>query len=78
MLPSEQRLVEEVIQRIDQMDGSDPDSLDRVEIVLELREEFGTEAVTWAFRFLEAKRAASDARASLREKAPLWDRDLDR
>jgi hypothetical protein len=56
------------------------DSLDTIELVMELEEEFDNETVRWAFRYVEALAARSRKRRnSLRpEKTdPLWDWDLD-
>ena len=77
MLPSEKKRIEEVIRRITRMRECAPDSLDSIELFLELQEEFGNEAVDWAYRFLEAKRTAEVPRRSPGERDPLWDRDLD-
>jgi hypothetical protein len=62
MLPSEQELVVEVIQRNTFLQERDPDALDTVEMVVELQKEFGTEAVKWAFRFLVARGVAEGSR----------------
>jgi hypothetical protein len=77
MLPSEQKLVEEVIERITVLQQARRDSLDWVEMIVELQEEFGTEAVRWACRFLVARGMAEDRRMAEAARGPLWDRDLD-
>jgi hypothetical protein len=77
MLPSERKLVDEVIDRITFAQGCDFDSLDTVELVMDLEEEFGAEPVKWAFRFLEARGIVLGSRQPFGEKDPMWDRDLD-
>ena len=77
MLPSEQKLVQEVIDRLTLLERACPDSLERFEVMLELEDEFGTEAVRWAFRFFEALKAAEDRRMAVAGTGPLWDRELD-
>lgn len=61
------------------------DSLDTIELIMELEEEFDKETVKWAFRYIEA--LAAPARLPRRPKRlnslptessePLWDWDLD-
>ena len=61
------------------------DSLDTIELMMELEEEFDEETIRWALRFMEALAARSDvARRSKPGMGPgpavpdpLWDRDLD-
>jgi hypothetical protein len=77
MLPSEQKLVQEVIDRISILHDVRPDALERVEVISELREEFGAEAVGWAFRFFHALKVAEERRLAPAKEGPIWDRDLD-
>jgi hypothetical protein len=77
MLPSERKLVQEVIDRINFIQMSEVDSLDTEELIMDLEEEFGPETVKWALRFLEALKVAQGARGPFRESDPMWDRDLD-
>jgi hypothetical protein len=59
------------------------DSLDTIELFMELEEEFDEDTIRWALRFMEALAARSDdARRSKpgtgpEAPDPLWDRDLD-
>lgn len=61
------------------------DSLDRVELIMELQEEFGKETVNWAVRYIEASEERHQTRRSwglpgaprASGEHPLWDRDLD-
>jgi hypothetical protein len=77
MLPFEQRLVEDVIDRLTLLQGRSPDSVDGAEVILEVQEEFGMEAVRWGFRFFLARGAAERRRLAAAARGPLWDRDLD-
>lgn len=60
------------------------DSLDRMELILELEEEFDEETVGWALRYIEALAERSETRRSKgqmpsRSEGPdsLWDRHFD-
>jgi hypothetical protein len=56
------------------------DSLDAVELVMELEEEFGIETVRLAARFIEASRthrSKGKLTSSSIEADPLWDREFD-
>jgi hypothetical protein len=61
------------------------DSLDRVELMMELEDEFDEETIRWAHRFIQAYAdraralSRSSARATARSSAtdPMWDRELD-
>src|SRR5262245_42433424 len=61
------------------------DSLDTMELIMELEEELDKEAVRWALRYIEAvsERAGSIRESKVRNASnsefasPLWDRDLD-
>jgi acyl carrier protein len=97
MIPDER--IAEVISRLtgvprDELKGGIPselplfdsaDSLDTIELIMELEEEFDKEAVRWAIRHIEQARArAYEARRAKRimglrqdSSDPLWDRELD-
>ena len=97
MIPDKR--VAEVVSRLtevpeDQLTGSIPspwpilnsaDSLDTIESIMGLEEEFDEETIRWALRFMEALAARSGvARRSKPGMGPgpavpdpLWDRDLD-
>jgi hypothetical protein len=77
MLPSEQRLVQQVIDRLALIERAGGDSLDRVELYLDLEEQFGEEAVQWGFRFYKALKIAEERRLAAAAGGSLWDRDLD-
>jgi hypothetical protein len=77
MLPSEQAIVGQVIDRITRMHRRDHDALDTAELIMELQREFGAEPVKWAFRYMLARGAAQGSRPATRERDPMWDRDLD-
>jgi hypothetical protein len=77
MLPSERRLVQEVIDRLALMQQAEPDSLDWTELILDLEEGFGKEAARWGYRFYEALKIAHERRRAAEARGPLWDRDLD-
>jgi acyl carrier protein len=61
------------------------DSLDTVELIMELEEEFDKETIRWALRYVEAltdrsfltEQAKILSARSLVVPDPLWDRDLD-
>ncbi len=56
------------------------DSLDTIELLMELEEEFGEETVQWATRYIEALSARNAGRSTPSgpdAPDPLWDRDLD-
>lgn len=59
------------------------DSLDTIELIMELEEEFDEDTIRWALRYIKALAARSDdARRSKPgprpgDPDPLWDRDLD-
>jgi hypothetical protein len=77
MLPSERRLVQEVIDRLTHFEQM-ADSLDLIEPYLDLlEEEYGEEAVRWGYRFYEALKVAEERRMAAGDGASLWDRDLD-
>ena len=78
----------------DQLTGSIPspwpilnsaDSLDTIESIMGLEEEFDEETIRWALRFLEALAARFDGARRPKPRSgpgpkvpdPLWDRDLD-
>lgn len=67
----------DVIRRIVQSRESDPDSLDSVEIVLELQQEFGIGIVNQAVRILANRPKPNASPPSSGEIHPLWDRDQD-
>jgi hypothetical protein len=77
MLPSERRLVQQVIDRLTLIEQWGGDSLDMAELYLELEGEFGEEAVRWGVRFYEALKVAEGRRMADADRGPLWDRDLD-
>jgi hypothetical protein len=77
MLPSERRLVQQVIDRLTLIEQWGGDSLDMAELCLDLEEEFGEEAVKWGVRFYEAQKVARGRRLVDVDRGPLWDRDLD-
>jgi acyl carrier protein len=66
-------------------DLNSADSLDRIELIMELEEEFGKEVVRWALRFMEALAQRHDVAHRSKPRTgpgpegpdPLWDRDLD-
>ncbi len=77
---------------VDQLTGPSPstlpslpttDSLDTIELVMELEEEFDEETIRWALRYIEAlsARLDDDRRSKPGPRSgdpdPLWDRDLD-
>src|SRR5262245_22557005 len=72
----EERLAE-VIGRLSAIQDCGADSLDLVEMIDDLCEEFGDGIVHQAIRLLEARRKADGPRASSTASDPLWDRDLD-
>ena len=78
MLPTEQELVEKVLQRIRVIYRLGPDSLDSLEMIMDLEAEFGVEPVKSAFRFLLAREAAQGARPGSAERDSMWDPDLDK
>ena len=61
------------------------DSLDKIELIVELEEEFDKETIRWALRYIEAltdravltKQAKDSSPPRLEVPDPLWDRDLD-
>jgi acyl carrier protein len=61
------------------------DSLDMIELIMELEEEFDKETIRWALRYVEAladrafvtKQAKNPALPRLEVPDPLWDWDLD-
>src|SRR5271155_2330134 len=61
------------------------DSLDTVELILELEEEFDKETIRWALRYVEALTDRSFLTKQAKDSSPprpdvpdpLWDRDLD-
>ena len=60
------------------------DSLDTVELVAELKEEFDEETIRWAVRYIQALTERAEVRRSKRSMLsqpdcpdPLWDRELD-
>jgi hypothetical protein len=53
------------------------DSLDRAEVIRELQEEFGAEAVRWGFRFFVARGVAEGRRMTAAARGRLRNRDLD-
>ena len=60
------------------------DSLDRVELVMELEDEFDDETVRWALRYIEVLAQRPESRLSdepstlpIGGRDPLWDRELD-
>jgi hypothetical protein len=59
------------------------DSLDTIELIMGLEEEFDEDTIRWVLRFIEALAERSDVtRRSKRgprpgDPDPLWDRDLD-
>ena len=61
------------------------DSLDTIELILELEEEFDKETIRWALRYVEAltdralvtKQAKNLSPPRPEVPDPLWDRDLD-
>ena len=97
MIPDKR--VAEVVSRLtgvpeDQLTGSIPsplpvldsaDSLDTIELMMGLEEEFDEDTIRWALRFLEALAARSDVARRPKPGTgpgpavpdPLWDRDLD-
>jgi acyl carrier protein len=61
------------------------DSLDTVELLAEVTEEFDEETVRWAIRYIQALTERAEARRSKRSMLsqpdcpdPLWGRELDR
>lgn len=70
-------LIDDVIRRLTLMRDLDADSLDTLELMVNLEEEFGTEPVKWAFRFLEARGVGPGTRRLFGKSDPMWDRDLD-
>jgi hypothetical protein len=75
--PSYEERLDEVIGRLSAVQDCGADPLDLVEMVVDLREEFGDGIVHQAIRLLEARRKADGPRASSAASDPLWDRDLD-
>ena len=97
MIPDKR--VAEVVSRLtgvpeDQLTGSIPspwpilnsaDSLDTIESIMGLEEEFDEETIRWALRFLEALAARFDGARRPKPRSgpgpegpdPVWDRDLD-
>ena len=97
MIPDKR--VAEVVSRltgvpVDRLMGSIPsplpvldsaDSLDTIDLMMELEEEFDEETIRWALRFLEALDARFDGARRPKPRSgpgpevpdPLWDRDLD-
>jgi hypothetical protein len=97
MIPDKR--VAEVVSRltgvpVDQLTASTPspwpvlesaDSLDTIELILELEEEFDEETIRWALRFLEALAERHDVARRSKPRTgpgpegpdPLWDRVLD-
>jgi hypothetical protein len=61
------------------------DSLDTIELIVELEEEFGKDTVRWALRYVEALVERPEVVRRLKPGMgpepggpdPLWDRDLD-
>ncbi len=60
------------------------DSLDTLELLMELEDEFDEATVNWALRYVEALSARPETRRSdqrfespRKARDPLWDRDLD-
>ena len=61
------------------------DSLDKIELIVELEEEFDKETIRWALRYIEAltdrsfltEQAKNRSTPRLEVPDPLWDRDLD-
>jgi hypothetical protein len=76
----QRRPIDEVIDRISEMQTLDLDRLDKVEFVADLQEEFGIETVHQAVRMIKGRgeRAKVDQPKARPDAAdPLWDRDLD-
>jgi hypothetical protein len=59
------------------MQPRNADSLDTLEMIIELEDEYGAEAVRWAAFFLEAREIAAGSRPPAGGGDPMWDRDLD-
>lgn len=61
------------------------DSLDKIELIMELEEEFDKETIRWALRYVEAltdravvtQQAKNLSPPRVEVPDPLWDRDLD-
>jgi acyl carrier protein len=69
VLSSEQKRINEAIGRIRQIEQLDTDSLDTVELILELEDEFGGKIVNLAISKIKVHKIG--------QSHPLWDRDLD-
>jgi hypothetical protein len=77
MLPSDRKLVQEIIDRLSHIEVFDLDSLDIAELMNELEEEFGPENLKWAVQFRDALRVARGHHGPAGKPDPMWDRDLD-
>jgi hypothetical protein len=71
MLPSERRLLQKVIDRLTILRQTEPDSLDWTEMIADLEEEFGEEAVSWGYRFYVALKIAHECRMDAADKRRL-------
>src|SRR5438067_10181771 len=68
--------INEVIERLRLFEDFDLDSLDTIEAVVDLREEFGATIVDRAIRQWEGRPTIGGAQPP-GERDPMWDRDLD-
>jgi hypothetical protein len=57
--------IAEVVQRLTNAPPG-RDSLDTIELIMELEEEYGSETVRWAVRFLEAAKAGQSGQSDYR------------
>jgi hypothetical protein len=77
MLPSEQRLVQELIDRIALFEQTQPESWQWAKLTSYLEDLYGEEPVRWAIRFFDALKVAEERRLDAAGTGPLWDRELD-
>ncbi len=73
-----EELVDDVVRRLSSIQELGlADSLDTVELVMDLEEEFGKEPVKRALRILEARGVVLGSSQPYEESDPMWDRELD-